>query len=620
MDQLKKNLCVKNLLYISRYIPYLNKLISYSCFENKRIFDFKNEEDLNILFDYISKLEGKYEVKKIDEKFYVPIQKLKNKRIHSIYNPIKEAINVEQDKDIGICYEIFGIGFLYTLYGVDTVHDKGEQKKSKNSKISFILIDENLDLFLLSCCYLNTFEIFENNNIHIYIKGCKDIDYLKSEIYSYFANLYNPLFIDKIIRKENPNCFVNGNINESIEEWENFRKEIIFNIKTFTINFALELKNIFKNLETILQNTKLKDKILYQNEFFQINTKGKKEAIIIGASPTLDNEIIKGEILKQVKEGNKFVIAVDNAINFCMINDLQIDLLIILDNRNIVNLMLDRYLNKVEKVQTLFPLTCSSKFLNKFENSFIFNYHYFSDIPVFISQILKKSENLEFQILNLNKIDTKNSLNFDQILNSINILFSKIPILQIPVKNVGAFSYLIAKYLGFKDIKTYGIDFSFEKKKYYYKDAYFFDFYNIRQNYLNTTLGLTTKVCIKKGEKYLFQQYLQEWNEIKNKDLNVNYREYCKGNSRNNIRNYSKNNNKNNYEESYRQVYKEDYEDNCIEKDDKIDDENPKDVTNCLEKYFSNILSYLYIAGTKKEDLQKNLHLFLKNIFKLIIY
>ncbi len=605
MDQIKKNLLIKNLLNINKYLPYLNKLISYSCFENKVNFNFEddkdlNEKDLNILFEYLSNLMEKFEVKKINEKLFVPIFKRKNKRIHSIYDPTKEAIKFELDKDRGICYEIFGIGFLYTLYGIDTNNNKAERKSLKNSKTSFILIDENLDLFLLSCCYLNIFEIFEKNNINIYIKGCKDIDYIKSELSTYFMDSYNPLFFEKIIRKENPNCFIKSNIKDIIEEWEDFRKEIIFNIKTFTINFTLELKNIFGNLESIMQNGKLKDKILYQNEFGKIAKEGKNEAIIIGASPTLDNDKIIREIVRQVKEGSKFVIAVDNAINFCIVNDIKVDLLIILDNRNILNLMIDKYIYKIKKIPVIFPITCSKKLLNKFENPFIFNYPYFSDIPIFIDQILLRSQNFDFQIFDFSKISLKESSNLVEIVNFIKILFSKIPILQISVKNVGAFSYLVAKYLGFNDIKTYGIDFSFEKKKYYYKDAYFFDFYNVRQNYLNTTLGITTKVCIKKGEKYLFEQYLTEWNEIKNKNLILSYKNNFEEHYEDNDLKVHKISNKKIYKDSFVKHYEDNY--------------------NCIEKYFTNILSYLYMAENKKEDLQKNLYLFFENIIKQIIY
>lgn len=594
MDKDRKDLLIKNLQKINNYIPYLDKLISYYCFNNRMLFNSRSENDFNVLYEYLDELETKFEVKKIDEKLFVPIYKPKNKKIHSIYEPTKEAIKVDQENDVGnniinkyvndsgICYEIFGIGFLYSLYGLKT-----------GSKIKFVLIDESIDLFLLSCCYLDIAKIFEDNNVNIYIKGCLNDSSLKVYLSYFFMQVYNPLNTEKIIRKENLNCFLESNIKDVIDEWEDFRKDVIFNIKTYTINFALELKNAIGNISYLIQKIKernfnennlikifekdneIKNKEIYKklfsknqdNEKIRKNEenkvkKGKKEtkgkAIIIGASPSLDDDKIKLNLLKKIKDNNPFIIAVDNAINFCIINDILPDLIVILDNRNIISLMVNRYFEKLRKIPILLPISASKKIICRFENPIIFNYPYFQDLPDFLFYIIK------------NNIKNKKNLNFSDIELLIKNLFLNLPVIEIPVKNVGAFSYLLAKEFGFSHIETFGIDFSLKEKKYYYKYSYFYDFYNSKQNYLNTTIGISTKISIRKGEKYLFEKYKNEFNEIDNIKIKIDF----------------------------------------------FNSDDEKDFS--IQKYYDNLLTYFYIKSTDKKKSELSFNLFLEKIIQLL--
>ncbi|MEJ5273917.1 MAG: hypothetical protein WH035_07285, partial [Spirochaetota bacterium] len=101
MEADRKVSLIKNLQKINNYIPYLDNLISYCCFNNRMLFNSRSENDFIALYYYLDELETKFEVKKIDEKLFVPIYKPKNKKIHSIYEPTKEAIKVDQENDVG---------------------------------------------------------------------------------------------------------------------------------------------------------------------------------------------------------------------------------------------------------------------------------------------------------------------------------------------------------------------------------------------------------------------------------------------------------------------------------------------------------------------------------------
>ncbi|MFN3410778.1 MAG: 6-hydroxymethylpterin diphosphokinase MptE-like protein [Exilispira sp.] len=538
--KLDKSLLYQNLIKIKDSIPYIEYIIGKLYFNKIEEFRINDENCFSKLYDLVYKIKEEYDIKIVDDKFYVPIKKENNKKIHSIYNPLKEKINIDEIKEEKICFEIYGIGFLYSLYGIKTKKIYNDINNISNnfnnnieissyylsyfinkilnqSQIRFILIDESLDLFLLSCSLLNISDIFDNNIISIYIKGLIDDDFIRTLLIDNYIQLLNPLFIDKIIKKENPNCFLKNDIEKVIDEWETVRKEVIFYLKTNSINTTFNLKNAISNLNAIINNNNLynivnKELIKDLSNYIHNNfIKYKKEALIIGASPTLDFEEKRQELLNKINIIKPFIVCVDNGINFCINNKIFPDLIIILDNRNIVDLMLNKMDEKYKKIPVLMPVSSSRKLLLKFENPILF-------IDKYLFIILLSIENISRYFYS-----EKSIIKFEDVMNKINEIILKLPILNLSVKNVGAFAYLFIKNFNFNNIFLYGIDFSFPGKKYYYKNSYFYEFNNSRQSYLKTTMNSSVISCIRKGEKYLFEQYLKEWKKIESKNLEFEY-------------------------------------------------------------------------------------------------
>ncbi len=505
MENINKSFFLKNISVIAEKIPYFEIMISKFYFNYDLNFSISNNKLVDQLFEKVLIIKKGFEIKKIADKLYVPIEKNSNKKIHSIYNPIRESLDIEQNINSNICYEIYGIGFLYNLYNLKAIGLNDKKNNNFNNQPIFVLIDENLDLLLLSCCYMNIDEIFKNNRIFIYIKGIKDDFKLKSIVFSYLFDVFNPFFIDKIYIKENQNCFLKYNLSDIKEEWEGFRKELILNIKTFLINFKFELNNIIRNLSNIKNSNELKLKFENKKNFEDLKFNNKKKAIIIGASPSLDKEENIEEILKFTKDKSNLIATVDNGLNFCINHNIKPDLIFLLDSRNIAKLMFNKLPSTFKQIPIILPISCANFILNKLNNLYFFSLNYFYDIYYFIESIQKK-----------NLLRT----NFNQeALNLYRSIFENIPFINIPTKNVGAFSYLFLKYLGYHDIKTFGIDFSFFQKKYYYKESYFYYFYNSRQNYTKTTQNYNLFSVLRKGEKYLFENYISEFEKIDSKKL-----------------------------------------------------------------------------------------------------
>lgn len=522
MVDINKNLLKENISIISRIRPYFSDILKNIYFNEKLSFNIDLEDDFNLLANYIIKIKGKYEIIKLEDNLFIPVERSSNRKIHSSYNPKREAIKIEEYTNNDICFEIFGIGFLYSLYGLKTIsNNKNENINSdfdiienkKNTKYYFILIDFDLDLFLLACCYMEIYQIFLNNNIHIYIKGINNYPKLKSFFINEYANIFNPILIDKIVRKENINCLLQKNLNELEREWDDFRKEVIFNIKSFIINFKIELGNTLSNINSIISNKDIVEKIKKNNNIKSLKKEYYETAIIVGASPSLDKISIKDELIEKRKVKSSFVICVDNAINFFLANKILPDLIIILDSRNILSLMLVGLAEEFKKIPVIVPLSVSKKVLKNFNNIYLFSLKYFEDIIGFVEAFIMYRKEKELK-----------NINFQKIINKLNLLgsfFCNIPLFSIEVQNVGAFSYLVADYLGFKEIKTYGIDFSMAEKKYYYSNSYFYNFHNTRQTYLSSTQNKSVITCIKKGERFLFEKYQEEWEKIKEKKLEI---------------------------------------------------------------------------------------------------
>lgn len=563
MIKINKILLKENISIISRIRPYFSDILKNIYFKEKPSFNLDIEEDFDLLFSYILKIQEKYEIVKLEDNLFIPVEKSSNRKIHSSYNPKREVIKIEEYKNDTICFEIFGIGFLYSLYGLKTICNYEDENNSdfdiienkKNTKYYFILIDFDLDLFLLACCYMKIYQLFINNNIHIYIKGISNYPKLKSFFINEYANIFNPILIDKIVRKENLNCLLQKNLNELEKEWDNFRKEVIFNIKSFIINFKIELGNTLSNINSIISNKDIVEKIKKNNNIKSLKKEYYETAIIVGASPSLDKISIKDELIEKRKVKSNFIICVDNAINFFLANKILPDMIIILDSRNILSLMLVGLPEEFKKIPVIVPLSVSKKVLKNFNNIYLFSLKYFEDIIGFVESFIKFRKEKELKNINFKKIIDK--------LNLLNSFFCNIPLFSIEVQNVGAFSYLVADYLGFKEIKTYGIDFSMAEKKYYYSNSYFYNFFNVRQTYLNSTQNKSVITCIKKGEKFLFEKYLKEWEKINEKKLKI-----------------------------------------FVEKDNEKDKEllNNKKI---IQDYFFNIVSYYYFKYNNKEKSQQ---------------
>lgn len=585
--EFNKNLLFENLVKIKKCNPIFEKLIGQIYFNKSTGFDIENINNLKNIHRILLEKAENYEFIESNEGLVVPIFKTSKKKIHSIYNPLRERIKIEEINDNKVCVEIVGIGFLYSLYDIKTRSSKsflyeknffdqnfsiGKFFNYINSKnIIFILIDETLDLLLLSCFFFEVYKIFENNHIFFYIKGLnKNFDIYQLLFFDYLTIL-NPIYVEKIIRKEYPNCFLNvDKIQDIVLEWESIRKDVLFNLKTTSINLTLGLKNLFSNIISISKNKDLMAKVLNNTnllEIFDNKNYLKENAIIIGASPTLDSYETKKDLFEKLKIKNIFVVAVDNAINYCLANNILPDLIVILDHRSIINLMFNKINKEYKKIPILMPLTISNKMLFKFDNPYIFNLDIFK-------YSINLAESLFFNILNDKGKLSDAELDLKNKINNIKKIYYNIPIIDIPVKNIGAFSYILLRYFNYKNIFTFGIDFSFLEKKYYYSSSYFYDILNQKQSYLQTTQSFSVKRCIKSGEKYLFEQYINEWEKIGYKNIDISF---------------------------YKDIYDKSFIDYQV------------------ENILNNIIAFYYFRNKDKIELQNNLIIFFMNMQKILL-
>lgn len=438
------------------------------------------------------------------------------------------------------------------------------KKIFENFSINIIVIDNEKD-------FVNSLIKFDYNYINILLNDFKKEFKLKIELYftiinnfsdtslstlfnnQIFLNLFNPLYLRNIYFLHTPDKLKNDYefiihikkfINEKISQ-------ITFNFKTSGLSGKMWYRNLILNLKflsKIKQNNYQPLNILKANFDNFKNTKNK-QAILIGASPILEKQIVKiKEITK--KNNNYFIFAMDNSLS--LLNKYKIipNFIIILDSRAFVKLFIpDSYYN----IPLLCPLNINFKIFQKFNKVYYFNTDFY--------------------------------------LNKYSKIFCKTPNITYPLTNIGSFSLILVYYLGFKDIISFGIDYSFLDRKYYHKEAYFYKYYLMYGNYLDNILTNSIKKTITQSEKKLFIKYKSEFEALLNllrKTFSNNENKYADKTYLNQDKNIFFNNN----------FFKE-----------KKQKDNSSDLEN-MENYFP-LLSYYYLKTNSIKKTTKKVEVFI---------
>jgi len=590
--KIDKSLFEKNIFSIITHIRYFSLIVKkeYGIDINLNKPDHKQEVDK--LFLKAQYALNDYEIIYSKDGFPIPVNKINHRRLHSIYNPLREnvlSLNDSNLKDINDIkdikgknnieksqkencecrvfniYEIFGAGFLYNIpdrgfsqsfeedikieksSDSNVFKDKIENEIRKRYRNIFFIIDNSLDLILLASIFRDLTSVFSSNIIHIIIPDTFNDTEIYENISGEVANCFNPLYFHSIVRKTNRNQLDERQIESLVKFWENFRKQKIFEYKTYIYNFERNLANTIINLKKLMQpgsnfiisdrdtisdfnspdkktfnefkdsynsgdNGQKKSQVL---SFFSLikhvnsSKKSKESALIVGASPSLDINENKLKMINIIDDENPFIITVDNGYNFCYENNIIPDLIVILDNRSIIKLMFsDNDLTR--NIPVLIPLSANSGIFDFFKTKYLY---VIADIDI------ERFILLFPEIYSLNCQNSFREKNY--WLSNPEDLYSLLACLQIPSKNVGGFCYLLLKYLKFKNIYPFGIDFSFINRKYYYSCSYFYDFHNIRQNYYTTTDKISVISTLQKGEKFLFEQYKTEWKYIVHQSIKL---------------------------------------------------------------------------------------------------
>ena len=587
--KIDKRLFEKNIFSINTHIRYFSLIVKKEYGIDLNLNKPDHQQEIDKLFLKAQSALTDYEIVYSKDGFPVPVSKINHRRLHSIYNPMRENVlslndsNLKNIKDISEknnieknqkencectvfnIYEIFGAGFLYSIpdsgfsqsfkedmkneksSGSNVFKDKIENEIRKRDRNIFFIIDNSLNLILLAAIFRDLTSVFSSSIIHIIIPDTFNDNEIYENISGEVAICFNPLYFHSIVRKINKNQLDEKQIDSLVKFWENFRKQKIFEHKTYIYNFERNLANTIINLKKlILQDSTFiisdrgtfsdfnspEKKTLYEFKdsncfsdhgqkksqilsFFDLvkhvnsSKKSKESALLVGASPSLDNSENKLKIIDIIDDENPFIITVDNGYNFCYENNIIPDLIVILDNRSIIKLMFPD--NDITRnIPVLIPLSANSGVFDFFKTKYLY---VIADIDI---------ERFILVFPEIYSLNCKNSFcEKNYWLRNPEDLYSLLASIQIPSKNVGGFCYLLLKYLKFRNIYPFGIDFSFTNRKYYYSCSYFYDFHDIRQNYYTTTEKMSVISTLQKGEKFLFEQYKTEWKYIVHQSIKL---------------------------------------------------------------------------------------------------
>ncbi len=335
------------------------------------------------------------------------------KQVDSIFDPVRDATrNLERlEIDKSINFVVLGLGLGYQV---------SEIVKQCSTQAKIYIFEKDPELFALAIQEVDLSSIFEHPGVRLFI----DLDIRE------ISGLMDP---ERINFTLNEYCLVSQKalVDRNIEyygvlfkEIEIYFKESKINLKTQTIHSKLYYKNVFSNLDCLMNSPGIK------------SLKGSLPdipALICSAGPSLDKNI---QLLKSSRKGF-FLIAVATALKPLLHNGILPDLVISIDPDEITIRSFD-FLRDTGDTWLVYnaavPNTIPKYFLNK-KMAF--------DLDIHLAEWFKKHS------------EEKGSLG--------------------KTTSVAHSAFNLAKFLSCSPVILLGQDLSFHKQRLHCKHSFYFD-------------------------------------------------------------------------------------------------------------------------------------------------
>lgn len=229
------------------------------------------------------------------------------KQVDSIYDPVRDASRNLERLEIheSINFIVLGLGLGYQV---------SEIVKQVSTQAKVYIFEKDPELFALAIQEVDLSSIFEHPGVKLFVglDICEVSGLMEPERINFTLNEYC-LVSQKSLVDRNVEYY-----GVLFQEIESYFKESKINLKTQTIHSKLYYKNVFSNLDSLMNSPGIK------------SLKGclpDIPAIICSAGPSLDKNI---QLLKSSREGF-FLIAVATALKPLLHNGILPDLVISID-------------------------------------------------------------------------------------------------------------------------------------------------------------------------------------------------------------------------------------------------------------------------------------------------
>lgn len=299
-NDLSENLC-SNLELFNKRFPELSDILNFKC---KNTSEILNKVPLDYQLIPCNTVINKTEEENIKASVLYTL-KVKNKFLHSKYNPLHEAEKTfsslncvtEDSSENSFCFYGLGLGYLQEIF------------IKHNQKTQVILIEPDIFIFILFLASRKLDSFFKHEKL-IILPGIPP-----SETISVLEKIcvkYNSF-------KFKPSLEVSSLWFSELQTLEKRRKEKDkLNLNTLKKFGNLWMRNFIKNIE---YTSTLKSIGVFKNIF------SGYPALVIAAGPGLDKQL---KILK--KHHERFVvISVDTALNICLKNGITPDFAVLMD-------------------------------------------------------------------------------------------------------------------------------------------------------------------------------------------------------------------------------------------------------------------------------------------------